>query len=375
MLAPVEGVWARLERGGARARVIAAVRSQLAAVAGVAGTAAAGEILASRLMRRLAEQGGPAQVADPVGWLLVRGLPRRPGCADARCDEGIRLDTGGSCDSCAFLIADRRALRHAVAAAIDAELPAATTQEWRAEYEQRLRQQVAADAECAAIRRKRTAAEQAALAQARAEAAAAERARQAQPCADCGAPGSASLCETCGHRRATEAVIREAARTAAAAWADPASQADADTVAAHAEAGMRSDLDQTCAQARAQGATEHTLAVLGRVTAETTAAEYRRSALALLARTAEADTEARQAYEARMRSWHRYATRTAAQAAAAEAAGQARARTAEHLLATRLGALRDSRPADLAPDDPAPDRYAAGAARVRAALRTARARA
>ncbi|TKA04723.1 hypothetical protein [Actinacidiphila oryziradicis] len=111
VLAAVAGLWARLEHGGARHVVIEAARAQLAAVAGLAGPAVAEAVLADRLTRRLREQGGPAAVSDPVGWLVGKGLPRRAVCSDVRCDDGLRLDTGGSCETCDFRLADRRAVR------------------------------------------------------------------------------------------------------------------------------------------------------------------------------------------------------------------------------------------------------------------------
>jgi hypothetical protein len=136
-------VWARLERTGARRKVVEAARRELVAIAGVTGSAAAGRVLTDRLMRRLAEQGGPAAVKDAVGWLIGRGLPRRADCSDLRCDEGLRMDTGGPCETCGYLVTDRRSLRHQVAAKVDADMPTATAKERRATYEQRLRETVA----------------------------------------------------------------------------------------------------------------------------------------------------------------------------------------------------------------------------------------
>ncbi|MCC5480469.1 hypothetical protein [Streptomyces barringtoniae] len=78
VLAPVDLVWARLERSGAHRIVEAAARSALKAVESFAGRADAPQVLADRLARRLSEQlrtGGP--ITDPVGWLLARGLPQR----------------------------------------------------------------------------------------------------------------------------------------------------------------------------------------------------------------------------------------------------------------------------------------------------------
>ena len=125
VFAVVSPLWARLDRSGARGRVVAVARRELAAIAGLVGKAVAERLLAERLMRRLVEQGGPAEVRDPVGWFIGRGLPRRADCADPRCDEGLRLDTGGPCETCGYLVADRRALRHQVAAKVDAAMPTA----------------------------------------------------------------------------------------------------------------------------------------------------------------------------------------------------------------------------------------------------------
>jgi hypothetical protein len=124
---------------------------------------------------------------------------------------------------------------------------------------------------------------------------------------------------------------------------------------------------------------------------ENAAAECRSSALSVLARSEPAETEARLAYEAKMRSSaHRYATRADAKEAA-EVAQQARERTARHLLSTRTAAVRAGQFAaaqlaaptapvaatvtpvvpvtPVAAADSEPDPYAAGAARARAAMR------
>jgi hypothetical protein len=192
--------------------VVAAARAVLAAVAGLAGPACAEAVLADRL----AEQGGPGAVTDAVGWLIGRGLPRRAVCAGVRCDDGLRLDTGGACETCGFVVADRRSVRRQEAARVDAELPAATDAERRVVYEQRLRHRTGLDVERAAIRGERAAAErparQAAAPQARAEAEAADQAAQAVRCAECARPDSA------GPVRG----VREPPYGAAAAWREGA---------------------------------------------------------------------------------------------------------------------------------------------------------
>jgi hypothetical protein len=185
VLAPVQLLWARLDRPFARRLVEGAVRTELASVAGFAGRADAGEVLADRLARRLASQGGTAAVTDPVGWLIGRGLPQRAGCADVRCDEGLRLDTGGECATCEYVVNDRRAKRHQVAAAVDAEMPHASEAERRTAVEQQLHEAVTSEGWTKALRREQLEAERAArraaAAQARAEAEAAAVAPVAAP--------------------------------------------------------------------------------------------------------------------------------------------------------------------------------------------------
>jgi hypothetical protein len=170
VLAPVDLVWARLERPAARRIVEAAARGELKAVEGFAGRTDAPHVLADRLARRLAEQlrtGGP--ITDPVGWLLARGLPQRQECGDARCDDRVLLDTGRDCPRCEDRQEDRRAQRSAVAAAVDAAMPHASEAERRAATEQRLHQDVTARAWARKAEWKQVRARQAA-AKARAEA-------------------------------------------------------------------------------------------------------------------------------------------------------------------------------------------------------------
>ncbi|MEU6071394.1 hypothetical protein ABZ864_44900 [Streptomyces sp. NPDC047082] len=143
VLAPVDLVWVRLERSGARQLVVAAARSELKAVEGFAGRTDAPQVLADRLARRLSEQlrtGGP--ITDPVGWLLARGLLQRQECGDVRCDDRILLDTGRDCPRCEDRQEERRAQRHAVAADVDAAMPHASDAERQVVTAQRLHQEV-----------------------------------------------------------------------------------------------------------------------------------------------------------------------------------------------------------------------------------------
>ncbi|MFJ3513172.1 hypothetical protein [Streptomyces luteogriseus] len=147
VLAPVDLVWARLERPAARRLVEAAARSELTLVEGFAGRTDAPQVLADRLVRRLDEQlrtGGP--ITDPVGWLLARGLPQRQECGDARCDDRVLLDSGRDCPRCEERREDRRAQRRKVAADVDAALPHASEDERRAATTKQLHQDVMARA-------------------------------------------------------------------------------------------------------------------------------------------------------------------------------------------------------------------------------------
>jgi hypothetical protein len=95
------------------------------------------------------------------------------------------MDTGGPCETCGYLVADRRGLRRRVAAKVDASLPHATAEERRVAYEEQLRAAVREQLAHDQVRRERAALErerrQEAVARARAEAEAAEQARRAQP--------------------------------------------------------------------------------------------------------------------------------------------------------------------------------------------------
>ncbi|MFE5200973.1 hypothetical protein ACFQ93_46125 [Streptomyces sp. NPDC056601] len=175
VLAPVDLVWARLDRPAARRLVEAATRSELEQVAGFAGRTDASKVLADRLTRRLEDQMrlyGP--IKDPVGWLIGRGLPQRQLCAEPRCDEGALLDSGQDCPRCKDRQSDARTQRRTIAAAVDAAMPGASEAERHTATEQQLHQDVTARAWAKAYEWEQHRARRAAAAQARAEAAAAQ---------------------------------------------------------------------------------------------------------------------------------------------------------------------------------------------------------
>ncbi|MGW2599996.1 hypothetical protein [Streptomyces klenkii] len=174
-LAPVDLVWARLERPAARRLVEAAARSELKRVEGFAGRTDAPQVLADRLVRRLDEQLlARAPITDPVGWLLARALPQRQQCGDKRCDDRILLDSGQDCPRCQDRRADRRAQRHTIAAAVDAAMPGASEAERRAAAARQLHETVTAQAWIREHRWAQVRQQQAAAKAHRAEAAAAQ---------------------------------------------------------------------------------------------------------------------------------------------------------------------------------------------------------
>ncbi|WP_367140709.1 MULTISPECIES: hypothetical protein [Streptomyces] len=184
VLAPIDLVWARLERPAARRLVEAAARRELGRVVGFAGRVDAPQVLADRLARRLADQmrlAGP--IKDPVGWLIGLGLPQRQQCGDVRCDEGLLLDSGQDCPRCEERQEDRRDQRRAVAAVVDAAMPEASEAERRAATAKQLHQDVTARAWAKVHERDEYRARRAAAAQARAEAAAAQQPEDDVPAA------------------------------------------------------------------------------------------------------------------------------------------------------------------------------------------------
>ncbi|MFH9968342.1 hypothetical protein ACH4PR_44775 [Streptomyces mirabilis] len=361
-LAPVAGLWEQLN-GWQQQRVEEAAAAELGRLVDLLMLPqAAPRLLADRFTDRLEETGGEALVNSPFGWITRKGLVRRPACSDVRCDDGIRLDTGGECDNCGNVIHIRRARRAKIAAEIDRELPGLGTSERRQVLEDRLREYATAEAEDFAVRREQARAAQARRDAARAAAreraererqaeAAAEAVRQALPCEDCGQDRSARLCEACGYRRRTEALIVEAGMVAAT-WSAALDDAhDVAAVTAHVRATMEADIEATHQQFLAlmepgdlesnPVAAASVLAFNALQAVQQALPEYRSSALGRLGRTEEAEAEARGAYKTEQdRRWYKHnPTGADAVAAATKAADAARERTAEYLLATRLEQL------------------------------------
>ncbi|MET8724124.1 hypothetical protein [Streptomyces misionensis] len=367
-LGPVAGLWAQLS-GWQQDQVQAAAESEIKRLEGLLEHQGCGpRLLAGRLTARLEETGGEALVDRPFPWLMRRGLVQRQACSDPRCDDGIRLDTGADCEMCGNVVHIRRARRAKIAAQIDRELPGLGDSERCRVLEERLREQVAIEAEDLVWRQEQARAAQARRDAVRAaarervererqEAAAAEAVRQALPCEDCGRDQAAGLCEACDHRRQTEALIGEAALFAAAGSADLSAPGSVAAVAAEVRTAIGSSIaaawqeflqitDVAALEADPEAARD-AYAFTAFETARQAVQEFQDSALAMVGRTQEAEVEARRAFKAEQgRPWfQRNPTGADAVAAAKKAADAARERVAGYLLAMRLEQLREQIPA------------------------------
>jgi hypothetical protein len=156
-LAPVIGLWWRVKQRGERAVIVAAARTELAAVADRTDPTSAPGLLAERLAFRLGRQGAVDSVRDPVGWLLKRGLPQGRQCGDVRCDDSTLLTDGSACPRCEDNRTSRRRQRLQVTEDVNRQLPQASPAQRRSAVEQRMRELAGIEAELQQIRRERAA--------------------------------------------------------------------------------------------------------------------------------------------------------------------------------------------------------------------------
>ncbi|MFF4732861.1 hypothetical protein ACFY3M_48080 [Streptomyces mirabilis] len=350
-LAPVAGLWSRLSRGQ-QAVVHRAALQALEVLSGIVDERVAPQLLADRLTDRLEEVGGEALVREPMGWLLGPALVQRQACADPRCDDKIRLDTGDDCPTCGNVIQVRRVWRSRITDEVDERMPGADPAARRAAIEAGLRRRAVIEAEDAAIRRAKAEAEKVRVRAGRAAAAAAEAVREGRACADCGAVRSAGLCEECGYRRRKEDLVTQAVLTVAAWSADLADPCSVAAVAADVqtqlERGMADAREQLLALMGPDGldddpsARASCLAFTELQAVEEAVPGHRATALMMLARSPEAEAEAKRAYDTEKgRRQHRLSPDgPIAVAAAEQASDAARERAAQYLLAARLEKLR-----------------------------------
>ncbi|WP_162929450.1 hypothetical protein [Streptomyces sp. YIM 130001] len=343
VLAPVGLWWRQLERVSTSNWLAKAVRTELQRLKSVVGPEMAAHVLAGRLQRRVEQDSRPIQ--NLAAWLQHRGLPQRPGCWSSLCDDGIRMDTHGSCSSCDSRIADLRGLRHAVTATVAARYPHLTAEDRRPLYEKELKEAFALQVERTARQFEREAEQRRRLEQRlkedrehRAE----QKAKQAAlPCTRCGEPEAGGLCPSCTLEANTRALVEQAVDIVLAVTVDPA---DAQALA---ELTTRVEHD-TWALVRKTTASSSEQAVAGVCDAyeqyqraRQLLDQRRRRALRALAQSPTADTEAAHVERAAQRDT--WPLKEESQADARKAAETARSRVAHDLLAEFLSDLRQCR--------------------------------
>ncbi|MFC8247599.1 hypothetical protein [Streptomyces chartreusis] len=335
-LGPVAWLWERLS-GWQQDQVTSAVKAELSHLAGMLmQPERAPQLLADRLTDRLEETGGEALVDRPFPWLIRRGLIQRQACSDRRCDDGIRLDSGGECENCSNVVHIRRARRAQIAAEVDRELLGLTKAERRRCLEKRLREQTVIEADLTRARHARGADEvemrRAAAARRWEAEQAAEAVRQSAACVQCGLPGAAGLCPQCTYQRRADALVREAVDLVVAVRADFDDVAQVAELTERCAADTRALLAGACL--RAGSGDEALAAFTAPQIAQRILDERRAGAVRRLLVSKEAETEAEAVYEAFLRR------RPGGHRAAEAAAEEARHRTAEYLLRHKLGQLQ-----------------------------------
>ncbi|MFJ7004177.1 hypothetical protein ACIQWY_29730 [Streptomyces albidoflavus] len=188
-------------------------------LAGLVGPLRVSGVLADRLRRRLDDVGGEALVRDPYAWVLRVGLRQRPGCADRRCDDCTRLDTGAACETCLDAVRASRARRQEARERILRRNPSIPRAELDAQVERELREDWEAHQLDKAALLEQSRAMKAARAEQRAQRKLREEREQEereqdldrQPCIVCAAPRARGLCEPCRfEQRAAELLDRAA---------------------------------------------------------------------------------------------------------------------------------------------------------------------
>lgn len=345
-LAPVARLWTQIGRSSTRTWLASRVRSEVGRLRGLVGADLAQQVLAERLERRLDAQ-APQPVGDLVAWLLKKGLPQRPGCWSTVCDEGVRMDTRGSCESCQVLVGDRRGLRRVVADQVLEERLSGrlvlAEREVGREVERRLQEAVREEMVRKAAARERAVAKQvvreASNELQRQALAEAERARAAAPCAACGLPEAAGLCLGCTERRGIAAALKDAVDYALVLRFDPSDAPGTRGLRQECAHATRSVLEQRLDQLRQQGLDEASVAYTGRRLIEDLSDRRQWMALVRLGQQEEAEQAARMAAAATRRKQQNPNTAEARDAAAA-AGEAARRRVAERWLGELLAELR-----------------------------------
>ncbi|MEU2282478.1 hypothetical protein ABZ614_11160 [Streptomyces sp. NPDC013178] len=222
VLAPVRELWGRVTRETTRRWLAREVRLELTRIGGVVGAEYSQRALAARLLRRLEQQTAP--VHDVAGWLLRRGLPQRAECWSVLCDDGVRMDTGGACESCQCRLADRQAVRKMVVMDIAARWPPVpidarrhlVDQELRARFADRVAHDLTRRGQAAQEREQR----EGVIDQQRAQLARREAERVAAACQGCGLPEAGGMCMQCALAERTADLVDQAIDVVVALRAD-----------------------------------------------------------------------------------------------------------------------------------------------------------
>lgn len=344
-LGPVGWQWSKIAQSSTRTWLAGRVRGEVGRLRGLVGEERAQLVVSERLERRLNEQ--RSSVADFVGWLLKRGLPQRRGCWSLMCDDGVRMDTRGPCDSCRVLVDDRRGLRRAVADQVlheqlSGQLVLAKDDMARV-VELRLQEAVRKEMDRKAAALGQAVAEQGArearYEKKRQQAAEAQWARSAAPCADCGVPEAAGLCPRCANRRRITAALEHAVDYALVLRMDPDDALGTRELRRSCAAETRSVLEKRLEQLRRQGLEEAAVADTGRRLIEELRDRRRKAALARLGQEEEPAFAARVAAAAKRRQ-QRHPDTAEARAAVAAAGEAARRRVAARWMGELLTELR-----------------------------------
>ncbi|MFH8470878.1 hypothetical protein [Streptomyces sp. NPDC017991] len=291
-LTPVGTLWASIPRASTRQWLARLARCEVSRIAGHVGPQAAQRVLSERLTRRLTEQ-LPHSVVDAAGWLVKRGLPQRQTCWSLMCDDGVRIDTGHTCQSCETLMHDLRARRRGITEQIfydhrisydhssgkQADPRSDGGKEMRSRYRLTMLDSRAPGSHTAAERMRRQEAHELR----RQRAVELEEAHAAAPCADCGLGDAAGLCLPCTENRVMERHFVEAVNVAVATRFDPDDGAATVSMWEECCRLTRKALDERLRQLEQAGLPSEVVAFTGRCLVQGLLASRRASALAHLA--------------------------------------------------------------------------------------------
>ncbi|MFF2618576.1 hypothetical protein [Kitasatospora sp. NPDC058046] len=334
---PVVWLWSRLPRQERREFLSSLVVGELEHLSGLVGRERAGRALRARFVRRMGQQGS-VPVADPIGWMLSRGLRQRVDCWSELCDEGVRIDSAAACASCESERGESRAVRGAVLR----DLAAGGRRVERGDLDAAVHHAVQVRAAAAAVRREGQlqlqvqAQAAAALQLRRDEARVREEQRLAVPCTGCGLPGMAGRCAVCGWRAEVVELLAEVVDLVVAGGGGERSAV---------ERRLSVGLEQRAAESLAVGADEGEVAFARWTAARDLLEDQRREVRERLGGCVEVEAEVRSVVAAECRRLAGMGDAGWVRAQAAAAGDAARVRAAQTLLEQRVSAERGQRAA------------------------------